>query len=118
MTPGGAQLSHARPAPLGRASPRVGGRLPTLRLRHQHGTGKRRGLLCRSRRRREKRSREALLRGQIRLPFRWGQGGGVALSGEPAAGLLSPSGSSCVSSESMISQAPEQLDAGDSLLPP
>ena len=59
-----------------------------------------------------------LLRGQIRLLFRWGQRGGVALSGEPAASLLSPTGSSCVSSESMTSQAPEQLDVGGSLLLP
>lgn len=92
------------------------GRLPTLQLRHHHGMGKQPGLPCRSRKCQEKRSWEALLRGQIQLPFRWGQRGGAALSGEPAAGSLSPSSSSCVSSESMISQAPEQLDAGGSLL--
>lgn len=65
-----------------------------------------------------RRNGEALLRGQVRLPFRWGQRAGAALSGELAAGLLSPSSASCVSSESMISQAPEQLDAGGSLLLP
>lgn len=59
-----------------------------------------------------------LLRGPLQLPCRWGQRGSVALSGELAAGSLSLSGSSSVSRESMISQAPEQLDVGGSLLLP
>lgn len=88
-----------------------------LQLHHHHSMGKR-PELPRHAQKCQKRSWETLLRGQIWLPFRWGQRGGVALSGGPAAGLLSPFGSSCVSSESMISQAPEQLDAGGSLLLP
>lgn len=73
---------------------------------------------CRAALENARRNREALLRGQVRLPFRWGQRAGAALSGGLAAGLLSPSSASCVSSESMISQAPEQLDAEGSLLLP
>lgn len=42
----------------------------------------------------------------------------MALSGELDPALLSPSGSGWVSSESMISQVPEQLDVGGSLLLP
>lgn len=94
------------------------GRLSTLWLHRHHGTGKQAGLPCRSRRHQKKKSREALLQGQVRPPFRWGQRGCTALSGEPAAGSLSPSSSSCVSNESMISQAPEQLDVEGSLLLP
>ena len=113
-------LSHPVPGqyPTDECPSGFGGRLPTLRLHRHHGMGKRPGLSCHSRRCQEKRSREALLRGQTRLLFRWGQRGGVALSGEPATGSLAPSGSSCVSSESMTSQAPEQLDVGGSLLLP
>lgn len=66
----------------------------------------------------KKRIQEVLLQGQILLPFPWGQSGTMALSGELEPALLSPSGSSCVSSESMISQVPEQLDVGGSLLLP
>lgn len=76
------------------------------------------GLPCCSGSRGKKRIQEFLLRGQILLPLPWGQRGGVALSGELEPALLSPSGSSCVSSESMISQVPEQLEVGGSLLLP
>lgn len=76
------------------------------------------GLLCCSGIHWKKMIQEVLLQGQILLPFPWGQSAAVALSGQLDPALLSPSGSSCVSSESMISQVPEQLDVGGSLLPP
>lgn len=66
----------------------------------------------------EKRIQEVLLQGQILLPFPWGQSAAMALSGELGPASISPSGSSCVSRESMISQVPEQLDVGGSLLLP